>query len=720
MWASAAAAAILLLAWTASPAPGAPAQEGQAATDRADQAAAAAADADASASRVASLLQLSVEEYVAAMEGREIVNQMEYDETEAFTRQARDMYASLLEAGSPPAGADTLLPKFEVLLEHVRSQAPEEGFRQQVEVLVRGLGEIWGARPVQMPDRRPSASRGATLYRQECVSCHGADGSGAEQAVDYYSPPPADLGSEPRHAGAPPMRDYQVITYGVPRTSMTGYGGQLTVEERWDLVAYVQSMRFAGSEVAEGKSIALGAGGEDGGSPIAGRIRNWSTPDGSARLNDEELGRQVREAWNQESRDSLSSDEAQSVVAFVRSLYGTPVAGVPEADRTVLVESQVARVDSLASQAVALSRKGNERAARTAAINSYMAFESLEPTLQARAPGLVRSSEQAFSDLRAAVGTERIGEVHSRVDEQLSQVEETLTADSSWWAVAGQSLFIILREGFEAILIIGAIVAFLVKTDNEERKREVYGGVWGALGASLLTAVAFETIFQIGPASQELLEGATMLLATVVLFSVSYWLLSKLEHQKWERYLRGKMSRAVGSGSGLALAGVAFLAVYREGFETVLFYKALFISSGGELTSITGGFLLGCVGLVFLYLAFTRWGVKIPMRPFFAVTSGVLYLMAVVFAGQGISELQAAGTVGTTAVEWAPRIDVLGVYPTMESLLAQGVLLAALIVGLAITFAGSGGEAPADGAAAGQSGGETSGDVAREPAGEAT
>jgi len=185
----------------------------------------------------------------------------------------------------------------------------------------------------------------------------------------------------------------------------------------------------------------------------------------------------------------------------------------------------------------------------------------------------------------------------------------------------------------------------------------------------------------------------------VVLFSVSYWLLSKLEHRKWERYLKDRMSRAVGSGSGLALASVAFLAVYREGFETVLFYKALFISSGGELSSIAGGFLVGSVGLVFLYLAFTRWGVKIPMRPFFAATSGVLYLMAVVFAGQGIAELQAGGTVGTTPVEWAPRIDVLGVYPTMESLLAQGVLVVALIVGLAITFGGSAGEGAASEAA---------------------
>ncbi|MFB6240374.1 MAG: FTR1 family protein, partial [Gemmatimonadota bacterium] len=118
-----------------------------------------------------------------------------------------------------------------------------------------------------------------------------------------------------------------------------------------------------------------------------------------------------------------------------------------------------------------------------------------------------------------------------------------------------------------------------------------------------------------------------------------------------ERYLKEKMSRAVGSGSSLALAGVAFLAVYREGFETVLFYKALFISAGaGGLVPITGGFVVGCVGLVFLYLAFTRWGVKVPMRPFFAGTSAVLYFMAVVFAGQGIAELQAAGTVGTTPV----------------------------------------------------------------------
>lgn len=688
MWRLAAVAAtMLLLSWPAT----LPAVSPAALRGAAPASQQAAGQGGADASRVASLLQLAVEEYATAMEGREIVNQMEYDETEAFTRQARDLYASLLESGGAPAGADTLMPKFEALLEHVRAQQPESGYEKQVDALVRGLGELFGAQPVQMPRARPSAARGAQLYRQECMSCHGVDGSGDGPAAAYYQPPPADLGGDFRHAGATPMRDYQVITYGIPRTSMQGYGEQLSVEERWDLVAYVQSMRFTGSEVAEGKSIAL-AGGEDGGSPIAGRIRTWATPEGSARLNDHELARRIREAWGRgASGDSLTGAEAGSVVAFVRSLYGTPEAGVPEADRAVVVGARIDRVDSLAARAVTLSREGREQAARTAAINAYMAFEGLEPTLQARAPGLVQSSEQAFTDLRGAVGTGRIGDAHSRLQDQLTKVEETLTAESTWWATAGQSLFIILREGFEAILIIGAIVAFLVKTDNEDRKREVYGGVVAALVASGLTAVAFETIFQVTPASQELLEGITMLLATAVLFSVSYWLLSKLEHEKWERYLKEKMSRAVGSGSSLALAGVAFLAVYREGFETVLFYKALFISAGtGGLAPITGGFVVGCVGLVFLYLAFTRWGVKVPMRPFFAATSAVLYYMAVVFAGQGIAELQAAGTVGTTPVEWVPRVPLLGLYPTMESLVAQGVLVAALLVGLVLTFGPSG------------------------------
>jgi len=145
------------------------------------------------------------------------------------------------------------------------------------------------------------------------------------------------------------------------------------------------------------------------------------------------------------------------------------------------------------------------------------------------------------------------------------------------------------------------------------------------------------------------------------------------------------MEEALSTGSGFALASVAFLAVYREGFETILFYKALLTSAGSAggasaAGPVAAGILLGGVVLVIVYVAIRRFGMKVPLKPFFAVTSAMLYYMAFVFAGKGIADLQESGILGTSVVEWAPRIPVLGIYPTVQSLSLQFLLIVLLLV----------------------------------------
>lgn len=256
---------------------------------------------------------------------------------------------------------------------------------------------------------------------------------------------------------------------------------------------------------------------------------------------------------------------------------------------------------------------------------------------------------------------------------------------STAWSDFSQSLVIILREGLEAILIIGALLAFLTHSANAQHRPSIYWGAGVAIAASIVTAILFEVVFGLAEASREFLEGVTMLLAVVVLFSVSYWLVSKVEHKRWERYIRDKMSLALSRPNRFALASVAFLAVYREGFETVLFYKALM---GGATSGATvfGGFGLGVAALFVICLLIYQFGVRIPLRPFFATTSAILYYMAFVFAGRGIHELQEAGALGETKLTGVHRVDLLGIYPTAEGLMVQGFLLGALIGALVWTF----------------------------------
>jgi high-affinity iron transporter len=188
------------------------------------------------------------------------------------------------------------------------------------------------------------------------------------------------------------------------------------------------------------------------------------------------------------------------------------------------------------------------------------------------------------------------------------------------------------------------------------------------------------------PVAREVIEGVTMLIAVVVLFSVSYWLISKVEAAKWQQFIREKVNVALDHGGGRALAFVAFLAVYREGAETALFYQALLNEGARVALPITIGILVGGGALAVIFTAFYRFGVRIPTRQMFAVTSVLLYYMAFVFMGKGIRELQEGNAMSITVIPGFPHVEFLGLYPTVESLSAQLVLLVLFVFALIKTF----------------------------------
>jgi high-affinity iron transporter len=361
-------------------------------------------------------------------------------------------------------------------------------------------------------------------------------------------------------------------------------------------------------------------------------------------------------------------------------------------DATADVNAQVfSQVRAQLDSAYALARSG-DTSASTHAFDAYMTFEQVERGVRARNPGLAAELESAFAALRTraaggATATE-LAAIRRQLDAGLENAERTLGDTVSPANLFLQSFVILLREGLEAILIVGALMTFLARMGAAHRKRDIHIGVGAAVGVSLLTALALETVFQLTPAKREALEGATMVVATGVLFYVSYWLLSKMEVAKWNHFVKSKVQDALTSGSGLALATAAFLAVYREGFETVLFYKALFLTGGqgGGTMPILAGILVGSVAMVGVYIAINRFGLRLPLKPFFGVTSAFLYYMAFVFAGKGVAELQEGGFIPTTILPHGPRLPALGIYPTVESLVVQGILVLFLLVALVWTF----------------------------------
>ncbi|MDR1708796.1 MAG: FTR1 family iron permease [Candidatus Accumulibacter sp.] len=251
----------------------------------------------------------------------------------------------------------------------------------------------------------------------------------------------------------------------------------------------------------------------------------------------------------------------------------------------------------------------------------------------------------------------------------------------SGWGVFLAALAIILREGIEAILVIAAMAAYLTRSGHAAGVRTVYASSIGAIAASVAAAFAMQKIFQTSGADQEIIEGVTMLLATVVLFCVSNWMFSKAEAEAWKGYIEGKVRSAAETGSQLALGAAAFLAVFREGAETILFYQAMLADTPAS-GMVWAGFGVGCVALVGVFALIRYGSLKLPLKPFFIGTSLLMYVMAIAFAGGGIKELQEGDVIGVTPVGFVQTVDLLGIYPTVETLLPQAVLVALAVASI--------------------------------------
>lgn len=247
------------------------------------------------------------------------------------------------------------------------------------------------------------------------------------------------------------------------------------------------------------------------------------------------------------------------------------------------------------------------------------------------------------------------------------------------------SLLIILREGFEAIIVVGAIVAYLVKSGNRDKVAPVYWGSLIALGASVVLAVLLNQLTSLSGANQEIIEGATMLVAAVMLVYVSNWILSKADVRAWSSYIESKTEKSLTKGSVFSLAFVAFLAVFREGAETILFYQAL-LAQTDQTGMIWLGFGIGAALLVIVYLLIRLLSIKLPQRPFFIATGLLLSIMALSFIGTGIKELQEGNLVSVTPISGMGSVDLLGIYPTLETLVPQIAVLVLLVVLIVLQF----------------------------------
>ena len=615
------------------------------------------APAPARAATVASEVQTSwrLLDYIAvdyreAVAGGKIVNPAEYQEMVEFSASVSARLATL------PGGAQrtALIADAKALQGAIANKAEPTAIAARA----RGLAErLLTAYPVPLaPTAVPDLGRGAALYAESCASCHGGKGEGPNAAFAELDPPPIAFADRARARDRSIFGLYQVISQGLEGTAMQSFA-HLPEEERWALAFHAGALAYGDAKQGE---------------------RVWNEEEAVRRLVPDMAALVAMTPAELEAK--IGADKAAAVVAFLRANPGAVSANKPGS-------LQLAR-DHL-RQSVEAYAGGDRDRAIDLALSAYLdGFEPVEAVLATRDGGLMTRVEQAMAGFRTAISGEtslpalrqRLAETEMLLDEAEAALAPEAENDVSTFLGA---FAILLREGLEALLVVIAMIAFLRKAERTEALPYVHGGWVAALVAGAITWAVATYAIGISGASRELTEGFGSLLAAVILLSVGIWMHGKAQAEEWRRYIATKMQGALSRGSAWFLFGLAFIVVYREVFETILFYAALWTADNGG--TIAAGALTAVVVLSVIAWAMLRYSRVLPITKFFAYSSILIAILAVVLAGKGIGALQEAGLVSVTPLAGVPRITMVGLFPTVEAVLAQLVTLAAVLFGFRVS-----------------------------------
>ena len=595
------------------------------------------------------LLEYVAVEYPQFVRDGKVLDQSEYAEQAEFAGQIKEMIEVLPDG--PRREAQTY--QAAQLLALVRAKADGARVVAAAHALQGDLIAAFGI-PVA-PKRAPDLSHAAALYAARCASCHGLKGDGAGPQASALNPPPTNFQDLRRQSARSVFALFNAITLGVEGTPMAAFA-DLSAEERWKLAFYVS--QFAASDAQRERGAQAWQRGE-------GRTLFSGLP-ALVTMTPAEAQRQ--------------GGDAEAILTYLRH---------EPAQLESSARSPIAFSIATLGRSLAAYRAGNADDAYRLAVTAYLeGFELTEASLDNRDRALRTRTEAAMMAYRNAIKAGRpLAEVESDYEAALAllaQAEEKLTGPAaSPTANFLSALIIILREGLEAILVLAAMAAFLVRTNRRESLPWLHAGWIAALLLGALTWIVSSKLIAISGAHREVTEGVTALVAAVLLLYVGFWLHSKTNAARWSEFIRARMNTALSRGALFSIALVSFLAVYREVFETVLFYQALWVQSEGSgQTAVVAGFGLGLGALVVLAWLIAHFSVRLPLGLFFGASSVLLAVMAVAFAGQGIAALQEAGKLAASRVDF-PSIPLLGIYPNLQGLALQLALVTIIIVGFA-------------------------------------
>lgn len=607
------------------------------------------------AKRILSLIDYIGGDYQNAVQNGEIINENEYQEMLEFSGSAKEFSHNIKSNGSQ------IKYDVESLNKLIIKKADIQSVVNLSDKIKNDL--ISEFQLNTYPDKNPSLKTGKILYANNCSQCHGITGNSDTPIAQGLEPRPANFSEGDLINGLSAFKVYNTVNFGIKGTGMPSFPN-LTEEEKWDVAFYALALRY---EDDSNNNTKLN---------FPDKYKDIKV---LATLSDDNIRADLS--------SSLSEDEVNNTLAQIRVNNSLGKGSLSKESEPLLLAG------SLLSESVKLYEQGNKELAYTKAIDAYLeGFEKVENKLALKDKQLTVDIEGKFNEFRTQLKGDTdiatIKKTYSEIDDQLGTASLLLSDTKPLGKLFSflQSFAIIVREGLEAVLIVAAILAFLSTTGSKKAVRYVHYGWISALIAGFFTWLLAQTVISITSAQREIIEGATSLIAAAVLFYVSYWFITKIEVQKWKEFIEGKVKQALTTKNVITLASVSFFAVYREAFETVLFYQALWLQAENTQSEVIWGLVVGSIFMLGIFVVIFKLGLRMPLRHFFGLSSGLLYLLSFVLVGKGIKEFQEAGMIGITPLEFMPHIDLLGIYPTLQTSIPQAILFVAFIVAILWIF----------------------------------
>ena len=361
---------------------------------------------------------------------------------------------------------------------------------------------------------------------------------------------------------------------------------------------------------------------------------------------------------------------------------------VSHADAVKLLDQTRRSID----ETLQMIEAGNAQEGLAIARDGYLThFELVEIPLRIADNRLTIEAEAQFAlirqDIKDGAPIDKIRDEIVTLRGLLDQAERKLTEAGvgAPALVTSQAFLILFREGFEVVLLLSVLLGYLEAARSPQLIKPILGGVALAGVATVLTVLLMPSLFAILPVGREVLEAITALVSVVVLFYVSFWLIARMEHKRWMEFVRARLWSAISVGSTASLVAVGFTAVYREGFETALFYQSLLTFGQGMGRWILVGIAMACVALAGVALAVFRLGRRLPVKAFMNTAVAMVMLTSVAFFGNALHTLQSAAVIDYRRTS-GPRLPIFlaeatGVWPTVPSLVGQALLAMVYVSG---------------------------------------